>query len=82
MNSSAPKTSAYAWCLLLGGMCFLGRTTTALLTDLPLPTGTEILYWDILAIGMISAFIAPVAGIPVHRALAKFVRTVLEVLWS
>ena len=37
---------------------------------------------DILALGIISSFVAPVAGVPVHRAIAKFVRTVFEVPWS
>lgn len=45
MNASAPRSSAYAWCLLLGGLCFLGRATTALLTGPPPSTGTEILNW-------------------------------------
>lgn len=52
MNPSAPKSSAYAWCLFLGGMCFLGRTTIALLTGPPPSTGTEILKWIEAARGL------------------------------
>lgn len=52
MNPSAPRSSAYAWCLLLGGICFLGRATTALLTGPPPSTGTEILKWIEAARGM------------------------------
>lgn len=38
---------------------------------------------DILAFGLISSFVASVvAGIPVHRTITRFVRTVFEVPWS
>jgi hypothetical protein len=38
---------------------------------------------DILAFGIISSLVSSVVvGIPVYRAIAKFVRTVLEVPWS
>lgn len=45
MNSDAPQSSAYAWCLTLGGACFFGRAVTALLAGPPPSTGTEILAW-------------------------------------
>ena len=37
---------------------------------------------DILALGIIGSLVATVAGIPVHRAIAGFVRAVLEVPWA
>lgn len=38
---------------------------------------------DILTFGIISSLVlSVVVSIPVHRAIAKFVRTVLEVPWS
>ena len=40
-----PRSSAYAWCLILGGVCFFGRAVTSLLTGPPPPTGIEILRW-------------------------------------
>ena len=45
MKSAAPSNSAYAWCFLLGGVCFLGRAVTALFAGPPPSTGAEILVW-------------------------------------
>ena len=45
MNPGAPRSSAFAWCLLLGGVCFFGRAVTAFLAGPPPSTGTEILKW-------------------------------------
>jgi len=45
MNSDAPRSSAYAWCLILGGACFFGRAVTALLAGPPPSTGKGILEW-------------------------------------
>ena len=39
------SNSAYAWCFLLGGACFLSRAATALFAGPPPPTGAGILAW-------------------------------------
>lgn len=45
MTSDAPRSSAYAWCLILGGACFFGRAVTALLAGPPPAAGEGILEW-------------------------------------
>lgn len=45
MSSDTSGNSAYAWCFLLGGVCFLGRAVAAFHAGPPPSTGTEILAW-------------------------------------
>lgn len=52
MTSSVQDGSAYAWCFLLGGACFLGRAATGLIAGPPPPIGAEILTWIDAARGM------------------------------
>lgn len=45
MNPGSPQNSAYGWCLLFGGACFLGRAAAGLLAGPPPPNGAGILEW-------------------------------------
>ena len=45
MTNRVQRSSAFAWCLILGGICFIGRAAAALAAGPPPSSGIEILAW-------------------------------------
>ena len=45
MTNSSRGNTAFAWCLILAGICFIGRAAAALVAGPPPSAGVEILAW-------------------------------------